>query len=150
LDINDFKIYNDVYGFESGDNMIRFLAQLIQENVKRMFPYSSFIGHVGGDDFIMIINGETEEYHEVLQGILDDFEKNKIFLFSDQHILNNQIVSEDRFGVMRDFPLTQLSIAGISGNLSKYRSSEALSEALAGLKKEVKQKNESGYRILFE
>ncbi|MCK8058390.1 MULTISPECIES: GGDEF domain-containing protein [unclassified Fusibacter] len=150
LDINDFKIYNDVYGFESGDNMIRFLAQLIQDNVKKIFPSSSFIGHVGGDDFIIIINGVSEEYHQVLQNILDDFEKNKVFLFSDKHIMNNKIVSEDRFGVMREFPLTKLAIAGIAGDLSKYRSSDYLSEALAGLKKEVKQTSDSSYKIIMK
>jgi len=150
LDINDFKIYNDVYGFESGDNMIRFLAQLIQDVVKKIFPFSSFIGHVGGDDFIMIIDGETKEYHQVLQNILDEFERNKIFLFSDKHIMNNKIVSEDRFGVMREFPLTKLSIAGIAGDLSKYRTSEALSEALAALKKEIKQNSESSFKIIMK
>ena len=51
LDLDNFKAYNDVYGFLKGDQIIEFTAQIITQCVHEKFPENSFIGHIGGDDF---------------------------------------------------------------------------------------------------
>lgn len=147
IDINEFKIYNDVYGFEKGDYMIKYLADLLRERIKKRFPYTSFIGHIGGDDYIVLLEGETIAYHEIAQSIIACFENDKHQFFSEDHMRQNEIEAEDRFGVKRKLALTSLSISGICGDLSQYRTSETLSESLAVIKKRVKKIGKSAYEI---
>ena len=148
IDINEFKIYNDVYGFEKGDFMIKFLADMLVETVKRKNPHTSFIGHVGGDDFIVMISGEISEYHCIARQIIKEFEANKALFFTEEHFSNGMIEAEDRFGIVRKISLTSLSIAGIYGEIHQYKTSEKLSEALAALKKQVKKKGHSAYELM--
>ncbi len=148
VDINEFKIYNDVYGFEKGDIMIRYLADMLKALVKERFPYSNFLGHVGGDDFVLVVNGEMDAYVNLCKMIISRFECDKALFFKEEHLKVGKINSEDRFGVFRELPLTSLSVSGIYGDLSVYSTSEILSEQLAKIKKNVKKKGESNYMIL--
>lgn len=147
LDLNDFKIYNDVYGFENGDKMIRMVAKILHDTIKVKFPHSSFIGHIGGDDFIVVLNN-VDQGESAINEVLNAFELNKIYLFSDHHRTKGKILSKDRFGIERSFNLTSLSVSVISGDLSVYRNSGNLTTALAALKKETKLVNRSSYKIV--
>lgn len=147
LDLNDFKVYNDVNGFEAGDRMICFVADLLKEKVKGSLSYTSFVGHIGGDDFVMVVMSAPADYEPLCQSILDAFEANKPPLFKADQLACQTIVAEDRFGVVREFPLTSLSIAGVYGKLSTFETTEKLTEALALLKKEAKREGRSHYII---
>lgn len=147
VDINEFKVYNDIYGFEKGDFMIRYLADMLTETIKVEYPYSSFIGHIGGDDFIVVLSGSHSSYHKICKSILDNFDAEKALFFSQEHLESGTIKSEDRFGVMRQLALTSLSISGIYGELGMFDSVEALTETLAGLKKSVKKVGHSAYAL---
>lgn len=147
VDINEFKIYNDVYGFEKGDVMIKYLADMMNIAVKNKFPHTSFIGHVGGDDFVIVIEGEVSEYEKMAQIILDQFEADKSDFFTEEHFRCGTIKAEDRFGIVRDLALTSISISGLYGNLNEFQSSDALSEALAKIKKKVKRHGKSMYML---
>lgn len=61
FDLDNFKVYNDTYGFENGDRVLKYTAQLIQSEIKSHFPCTGFIGHVGGDDFVSIIENSIED-----------------------------------------------------------------------------------------
>jgi len=148
VDINEFKIYNDVYGFEMGDNMIKLVSNILKEEVKEKYPYSSFIGHIGGDDFIILFHGEMKKCHDLCKVILSRFESERMAYFNKDHINQNQIISEDRYGISRAFNLTSLALSGIYGDLSKYPSPEMLSENLARLKKKVKKNNGNQYLLV--
>jgi diguanylate cyclase (GGDEF)-like protein len=147
VDINEFKVYNDVYGFKKGDFMIKYLADMLTEVVKKMYPYTSFIGHVGGDDFIVVLTGEVSGYHQVSKTIIEHFESGKELFFSKKHLEAGSINAEDRFGVFRNLSLTSLSVAGIYGALNQFTSGDQLSEALAKVKKDVKRAGRSHYKI---
>ena len=147
VDINEFKVYNDVYGFEKGDIMIKYLADMMNLAVKNKFPHTSFIGHVGGDDFVIVIEGEVNDYYKMAQIILEQFEMDKAHFFTEEHYRSGTINAEDRFGIVRDLALTSISIAGIYGNLNDFQSSDALSEALAKIKKMVKKHGKSMYML---
>ena len=58
IDLDNFKAYNDVYGFIKGDEVIKFTARVIQKNVHEIDEKNGFIGHIGGDDFIAIISND--------------------------------------------------------------------------------------------
>lgn len=146
VDINEFKIYNDVYGFENGDKMIRMLARILDNQIKMKFPHSSFIGHIGGDDFIVILPNDSSG-EDVLVEILKDFEENKMFLFNNSHRMSGVIRAKDRFEVERELPLTSLSISALSGDLSRLRTPEHLSEVITALKKKTKLAGKSAYCI---
>ncbi|MDK2868648.1 MAG: hypothetical protein PWP38_2963 [Clostridiales bacterium] len=143
VDINEFKIYNDVYGFEKGDVMIKSLAEMIKSEAGQVFPQTAFVGHIGGDDFLVVCSGSEVSYEMLANRIINRFSGERSAFFSSEHNAHHQIVSEDRYGITRTFSLTSLSISGIFGDLSSYKSSDRLSEALAKLKKIVKKKGES-------
>lgn len=147
IDVNEFKVYNDVYGFEKGDEMIVYLANMLGKIVKKRYPYTGFLGHIGGDDFIIAIDAEHDKIKKLCQLIIDTFEVNKRQFFNRDHYDRGTIISEDRFGIIRHLPLTSLSVAGLFGKLSIYAQTERLTEALATCKKEVKKSGFSDYKI---
>ena len=81
LDLDNFKAYNDVYGFLKGDQIIEFTAQTITKCVHETFLENSFIGHIGGDDFIAIV--PSVEVDEICQSIIANFDKNVMKFFTE-------------------------------------------------------------------
>lgn len=147
IDINEFKIFNDVNGFDSGDKMIKLLADTLRLVVKEKLTFTSFVGHIGGDDFLIVVEGEPNDYEVVCRQIIDYFDKEKLRFFSKNQLEKKTIVSEDRFGVVRNFPLTSLSVSGCYGNLAQLKTVKGLTEKLAELKKKAKLVGKSHYII---
>lgn len=108
LDLDNFKAYNDVYGFVQGDEIIKFTARTIMKNVHDIDQDKGFIGHIGGDDFIAIIS--NDKYEELCQNIILDFDYNVLDFYTQEHIEKGYIEIENRKGVMEQFPLTSISI----------------------------------------
>lgn len=147
IDINNFKVYNDIYGFEKGDAMILELSRILVETIKNQRPLTSFIGHIGGDDFIGLTEGDAFELEAIANAVIEGFKAAQEQFFSEEHIVQNKIYAEDRFGVVREFELTSLSIAGISGDLRVFSEGATLSAKLADLKKEAKKL--PGYGVII-
>ena len=137
IDIDNFKAYNDVYGFENGDIIIKLLANIITAHA----PENQFVGHIGGDDFVVIL--ENCQNTDICNKIIRDFEKKALTYYSQQDIDNGYIIAENRHGVVEKFPLLSLSIAGISNKKSKFMNMYELTEKLAKMKKKSKQHNGS-------
>lgn len=108
LDLDNFKAYNDLYGFFKGDEIIKYTAKTILKNVHDIDPEKGFVGHIGGDDFIAIIS--NEQYELLCQNIILDFDYNVLDFFSSEDIEEGYIEVENRKGVMEQFPLTSISI----------------------------------------
>lgn len=142
VDINDFKVYNDLYGFERGDQMILAVTDCLKRIVKTRFPYGSFIGHIGGDDFVVLIEGDYERTRYVAHAIAEEFLSMHKLFYDEAHLLAGKVVSEDRFGIARHFKLSALSVAGFHGDLSGFSSVTQFSEQLSLLKKEAKRLRE--------
>lgn len=133
IDIDNFKAYNDVYGIENGDKVIKILSNIIL-NYK---DDSIFVGHVGGDDFIMI----SDNYNwEVLPSyIIKDFEKEALLMYTEEDRKRGYIISTNRHGIVEEYPLASLTISVVSNKNRAYYSSNELTEELARLKKKGKQ-----------
>ena len=114
LDLDNFKAYNDTYGFIKGDEIIKFTARTIVKNVHDIDPERGFIGHIGGDDFIAIIS--NDRYEELCQNIILDFDYNVLDFYTQEHIEKGYIEIENRKGVMEQFPLTSISIGVVKVN----------------------------------
>lgn len=134
LDIDNFKAYNDVYGFESGDLIIKLLADILRESI----PADQFIGHIGGDDFIVIMDGhKTEEY---FKDIIVKFESEVLAFYNQSDIENGYIIAKSRHGIVEKFPLIKITVVSINNEAHVYTSASEMSAILAGLKNSAKQR----------
>ena len=133
LDLDNFKAFNDVYGFEAGDEMIKILSQTL----KQVIGEHGFVGHVGGDDFVVIFN--HNQYMEYLEQIQRDFIYKAHQLYNQEDRSRGFIIAKNRHGDTEHFPLITLTIA-VTTNLDRqYGSQFELSEELALRKKKQKQ-----------
>ena len=114
LDLDNFKAYNDVYGFLKGDQIIKFTADTIIRCVHEIDLEKGFVGHIGGDDFIAIISNNN--FEKLCQNIILDFDYNVLDYYTQEHIEKGYIEIENRKGVMEQFPLTSISIGVVEVN----------------------------------
>ena len=154
FDLNEFKAFNDNYGFECGDKVLCFTANIIQSNVCRF--KESFVGHVGGDDFVAII--QDEDALELCNSIIRDFDTNIVDFYSEEDRKRGCIYSYNRNNCEESFPIMSISISVIV-NLNTNSNIYQLSEEAAKVKKICKSKSklencscfliqESGYDTL--
>lgn len=138
FDLDNFKAYNDIYGFENGDNLLKFTADLLQKYLMRFFPYNSFLGHIGGDDFICTIKCTFNECTEFCDVLLSEFDKHIPYFYSEEDRINGYINSKDRNGNPALFNITTISIAGFYGKLNVFSGCKNISEFTSHIKKESK------------
>src|SRR5690606_36539117 len=103
LDIDNFKPYNDVYGFETGDLIIKLLAKIARDFV----PADQFLGHIGGDDFIVLF-----DYHihpNKFDQLVELFEREVLKFFSPEDRQRGYISAKMRNGEMEKFPLISVT-----------------------------------------
>ncbi len=138
FDLDNFKVYNDIYGFEQGDVIIKLLKNILCDVIKTGHQYGSFVGHIGGDDFISVIHCDENEVQTICQETIELFDRQVVNLFHDEHRRLGYIDFRDRLDRVTRFPLTSLSIAGLTGNMSIFLSPAALAERMAKIKKKAK------------
>ncbi len=132
-DLNDFKPYNDLYGYWRGDEMIRLVARTLASHCD---PRRDFIGHVGGDDFIVLF--QSDDWLERCERIVASFDEKAITLFDEEALGRGGIEAEDRHGVMRFFKFTTLSIGAVPIRAGKYTRPEQVASAAASAKHKAK------------
>lgn len=133
FDLDNFKSYNDVYGFENGDRVLKFFTRILKDYI----PDDEFIGHIGGDDFIAIIKKNQGVLKESMEKMINEFDKSIIYFYNQNDIDKGFIIAKNRHGIEESFPLLTVSIVGVDS--CSYPSSYALSEDIGRLKKECKQ-----------
>lgn len=132
LDLDNFKAYNDIYGFLKGDEIIKFTAKTILKNVHTNEYEDSFVGHIGGDDFVAIIS-ETN-YDKICQNIIADFDNNVLKYFTEQDAEKGYIEVANRKGVIEQFPLTSISIGVVEVEKGRFANVLEIGEAGASVK----------------
>lgn len=147
LDLNNFKVYNDIYGFENGDKILKFTADTIFHHTKKSFPYNSFVGHIGGDDFVVIVEDLEDNCKALCEDIIFEFHNKIVDYYNEKHKSLGYVESTNRYGETAIFPLTGISIAGLIGNASKLNSVDNLAMKISAIKKEVKANSSSFYKI---
>lgn len=140
FDIDDFKSYNDVYGFEKGDIVIKRLTQIL----KKYIPTKEFVGHIGGDDFIAVLYHNKAE--ELCQNVIREFDAMVPQIYNENDAIKGFITAKNRHGVEESYPLMSLSIAGITNR--DFKNIYELSEKASRLKKICKQKPGSNYMLI--
>ncbi len=135
-DIDYFKPYNDKYGFGRGDEVIRMLGRLIFNMVRLDQPQNSFIGHIGGDDFIYIMDIDLIE--QTSQKIVEQFDKIIPIFYEQSDRERGFIESIDRSGKLMRFALMSLSVGITHNKYKKFQHYGQISEVLAEMKQHAK------------
>lgn len=143
IDINNFKPYNDTYGFAGGDEVIRMVARIMSNAVRE--SGGGFAGHIGRDDFVFIVHLERAE--SVCKTIVDNFNTIIPELFGDEEKSKGYYVTKDRKGQVQEIPLLGISIGVVPTNTPKMQHAGKVSEMAAELKKIAKKSNESCYVV---
>jgi EAL domain-containing protein (putative c-di-GMP-specific phosphodiesterase class I)/GGDEF domain-containing protein len=146
-DLDNFKVYNDVYGFDKGDQIIKLTAEILENKSSKHFPYTSFLGHIGGDDFIVVAEGSYKTLELFCDDIIGEFDKQISSFFNKNDKNKGYIIGQDRHGRQTKFNLTSITLAGIYGNLVSFETTEQLSSELAKQKKSAKKVPLSSYCI---
>ena len=145
IDLDNFKAYNDIYGFLKGDQIIKFTAKTILKNVHTDEYEDSFVGHIGGDDFVAIVS-ETD-YEKICQNIIADFDTNILKYFTDEDVERGYLEVENRKGIMEQFPLTSISIGVVEVEEGRFANVLEIGEAGASVKHLAKTIQGSTYVV---
>ena len=132
-DIDNFKGYNDYYGYSRGDQFIRFVSEIIRRTALRLGNDQSFIGHIGGDDFVVITAPEMGD--AVSQGIVDDFDATSGMLFDAEDLEKGYLEVRNRFGGANKVPFCTLTLAMITDPGGVFQHWAKVSDVAAELKK---------------
>ena len=143
IDINNFKPYNDAYGFSHGDEVIRMTARIMFNTVRD--SGGGFCGHIGGDDFVCIVPLDLAE--SVCQTIITHFDMIVIDLFDDETKRRGYYYGTNRKGEKENIPLLTLSIGIVRMNMPKIKHAAKVSEIAAELKKLAKSSSNSSYVV---
>jgi GGDEF domain-containing protein len=107
-DLNHFKPYNDLYGYWRGDEMILLQARCISAQAD---PRRDFVGHVGGDDFVVLF--QSEDWERRCRSMILTFDDAAAAMYDEPARRDGWVEAEDRHGTMRRHPLTTLAIGAI-------------------------------------
>jgi GGDEF domain-containing protein len=146
LDLDNFKAYNDVYGFLKGDEIIKLTAKIITKNMHSLEKSDVFIGHIGGDDFVAIVD-ESVDPDKICQDIIAEFDGEISKYFNDDDIERGYIEVCNRKGVIEEFPLTSISIGVVVADKKRFANILEIGEVGAQLKHLAKTAMGSSYAI---
>ena len=116
VDLNNFKPYNDHYGFLAGDKVIQSTAQILREVLTEAAYEDAFLGHIGGDDFVMIFHPSVAD--EVCRRAIARFDTELPLLYAPEDRERGYLEMPDRRGEVRRFPLVSLAI-GVTSNANR-------------------------------
>jgi len=141
-DLNHFKPYNDQYGYWRGDEMIRLVAGVISNHCD---PRRDFVGHVGGDDFVVLFQSDDWEFR--CRQIVQTFNQQALSKFDVEALERGGIEAEDRHGNPSFFPLTTLTIGAVRIEPGAYQRAEDVASAAALAKRAAKHHKAGLYQL---
>jgi len=145
LDLDNFKAFNDVYGFLAGNNMILLVGQVCQRVVYELGNITDFVGHIGGDDFLIMTTPDKAQLF--CEHILERYKQQSRTLYRHEDLDRGSISGVDRKGRVYQFPLVSLSI-GVVNNLVKHlQSLDEIGTLVAEAKRHAKQSSDNIFSI---
>ena len=136
IDLDNFKAYNDLYGFLKGDEIIKFTARTILKNVNNLECNDSFVGHIGGDDFVAVI--PKENYKRICEDIISEFDAEVLNYFNQKDSDRGYIEVANRKGIIEQFPITSISIGVVISEKDKFKNILEIGEVEAQVKHKAK------------
>ena len=145
IDIDNFKAYSDRYGYKAGSDVLARVGEMIERIVRLEGTPNDLIGHIGGDDYVVL--SELEMGEKLATKLIDEFGEMAPSFYSEEDRNSGSFIGKDRFGVERTFPLMTVSIAVIRSDQYDYPSRLAISQDCARLKKYLKVQDGSNYML---
>lgn len=144
-DLDNFKAFNDHYGFMRGDEVIRFSGRCLQEAAAGIGQTDAFVGHIGGDDFVSIVDGTMAEAY--CKEVIERFDDGILDYYDTADALRGYIEVVDRRGERYAVPVASISL-GVATNMNRQIVSQWEASALAVEMKEfAKKRSGSSYEI---
>jgi diguanylate cyclase (GGDEF)-like protein len=142
VDIDSFKPFNDIYGYGRGDEVLLCLAQCLNDRVD---PSRDFVGHIGGDDFLLVLG--PDDWRKRLNQLLDDFQSQCRRFYRAEHLEAGCFIAPNRQGVRQEFALLSLSIGVV--HLHEQACAQLDASQLAEMASQAKHhaKNMPGYSV---
>ncbi|MFC4411201.1 GGDEF domain-containing protein [Chungangia koreensis] len=140
IDLDRFKAYNDTYGFKKGDELLQATASILNDH---MDQNETFLGHIGGDDYIVIL--KSYDYEEYCRKVISSFEERVKSFYTEEHLQQKFVSTENRSGSLEEFPLVSISIAVVTNRESRFEDVEEIIVEAARVKKLCKSIVKSCY-----
>ncbi|HEY3432798.1 MAG TPA: GGDEF domain-containing protein [Rhodocyclaceae bacterium] len=134
-DLDHFKPYNDTYGYRRGDQVIQFLGEVLRKYCDRRMD---FVGHVGGDDFVLVL--QSDGWQETVTQAIQRFDEGVKSFAADEHLSQGGYWGEDRRGQPVFHSLPTLSIGVVVVEPGLFQSHHEVSAAISSAKKQAKKK----------
>jgi diguanylate cyclase (GGDEF)-like protein len=136
-DLDNFKAFNDKYGLGAGDRAIQITADLLKEAIAKAGAPEDFIGHEGGDDFVLVTT--PQKVNELTSYFIKRFDEEMPKLYSDEDRARGYIIAKNRQGVICKFQLMSISLAGVT---NEHRVLGSYTE-ITNIMPELKEKSKS-------
>ncbi|OIO70854.1 MAG: hypothetical protein AUJ57_07895 [Zetaproteobacteria bacterium CG1_02_53_45] len=133
FDLDNFKAFNDKYGYERGDQMIGLVAELLRDAAHER----DFVGHIGGDDFVMVLC--DDDWEARIWSVLNAFSIQSRLLYNHSERDKGFIEAADRLGHIRQFPMASLSVSAVTCPPGRFDSHLEASEVIAEIKHRSKK-----------
>ncbi len=147
IDIDHFKAFNDVYGYESGDRVIKEVADSLIRSAVESNARIGFPGHIGGDDFVLI--APIEAMKDMLPEIIERFDVQRLAHYRPEDRQRGTTLCENRRGQSEEVPLIALSIAVVSTQTRKISHYARLAEIASELKRYIKSQPHEGKSLII-
>lgn len=134
VDLDQFKAYNDVYGYQKGDEAIILVARLLRQFVN---SEHDFVGHIGGDDFMVLF--QSEDWESRIRAMLDSFEAAVATFYDNEDRARGGIMATDRQGTERLIPMMSLSVGAVPCTPDAFSSHLEVGARLSEVKKMAKK-----------
>ena len=142
-DLDNFKAYNDRYGYAAGDRVLLHTSQLIVQTVNKMGGEQDFVGHIGGDDFVFVTTPDKEV--ELSHAIMAIFDASIAQFYAEEDRQNQGITLESHTGEPKRYPLMTITIAAVNNDEKEFESHRILAERAAEIKLYLKQSEGSNF-----
>ena len=130
--MDNFKAYNDVYGFFNGDEIIKFTSRCILKHIHDTESEDSFVGHIGGDDFVAI--SSNIDCEQICQDIVLEFDQGVHKYFNKEDIEKGYLEVPNRKCILEQFPLTTISIGVVIADKGRFHNVLEIGEVAAQVK----------------
>lgn len=135
-DIDNFKSFNDYYGYAKGNDMIQDTAAILEKAVANHGTHDDFIGHIGGDDFVILTT--PDRYKKLCRSVIEDFDEMAPEQYNKEDRERGNIVAENRQGKKATFPLATISIAVVTNQHRILKNHIQVGEIAAEIKEHSK------------
>jgi diguanylate cyclase (GGDEF)-like protein len=133
IDIDNFKAFNDYFGYQKGDEIISYLAGILTKTVEKLGHKEDFVGHIGGDDFVLVSDPTRGQF--MAKYIIDEFDKGAMFMLGEEEVKRGYFEVRTRQGDTARVTLMSITIALVISTENKIAHFAEISDIAIELKK---------------